>query len=51
MPKEVTCEAPCSFRLRSESDEELVSMVQQHAKNQHNMSMSENDVMNMAKPA
>jgi predicted small metal-binding protein len=51
MANEVTCEAPCNFRLRSENDGELVSMVQQHAKNMHNMDMSRDDVMGMAKPA
>lgn len=51
MANEVTCAAPCNFRLRSEDDNELVSMVQQHAKNKHDMDMSSEDVMGMARPA
>ncbi|HUK29306.1 MAG TPA: DUF1059 domain-containing protein [Candidatus Acidoferrales bacterium] len=51
MAKEVTCSPPCSFRVRSESEDELVTLVQQHAKTMHNMNVSKSDVMGMAKPA
>jgi predicted small metal-binding protein len=49
MAKEVTCPSPCSFRVRSEKEDELVTMVQQHAKNAHQKDVSRSDVLGMAK--
>ncbi len=51
MAKEVTCAAPCKFRVRSEREDELVSMVQQHAKRMHNQDVSRDAVMKMAQEA
>jgi predicted small metal-binding protein len=49
--KEVECEAPCRFRLRSENVEELVSMVQQHVKKTHGEKISKAAVLKLAKKA
>ncbi|MGO9645267.1 MAG: DUF1059 domain-containing protein [Candidatus Bathyarchaeia archaeon] len=49
MAKEVTCSPPCSFRVRSERDDEIVTMVQQHAKNAHQKDVGRDDVLKMAK--
>jgi predicted small metal-binding protein len=47
MAKEVECEAPCRFRLRSENVEELVSMVQQHVKKTHGEKISKAAVLKL----
>ncbi|MGD0423575.1 MAG: DUF1059 domain-containing protein [Candidatus Bathyarchaeia archaeon] len=51
MAKEVTCPPPCSFRVRSESEDELVTLVQQHAKKTHGKDVGKNDVLSLAKTA
>ena len=51
MAKEVACAAPnCRFRIRSEDEEELVSMVQRHAR-KHNMNLDRAAVQKAAKEA
>ena len=51
MAKEVACAAPnCRFRIRSEDEEELVSMVQRHAR-KHNMNLDRAAVLKAAKEA
>lgn len=42
--KSVSCAPECGFKIRSHDEKELISLVQMHAKNAHNMSMSEQDV-------
>lgn len=37
----------CDFMIRSEDRDELVSMVQQHAKDTHNQDMSKSDVQDL----
>jgi predicted small metal-binding protein len=52
MAKEIACKESglnCPFMLRTESDDELVSFTQQHAKKAHKMDISKADVLKMAK--
>ena len=49
LAKEVSCPPPCSFRVRSEKEDEVVTMVQQHAKNSHQKDVSRSDVLGMVK--
>ena len=48
MAKVVQCD--CGFVAREGSDEELISKVQQHAQEVHNMDLSREQVLAMAKP-
>ena len=47
MAKQVSCED--GFELKTNDENELVSMVMQHVQKQHNKSISREDVMGMAK--
>jgi predicted small metal-binding protein len=50
MAKEISCAAPnCKFRLRSEDEDELVALVQQHAKAKHQMDASREELLAAAK--
>ncbi len=52
MTKEISCRAAgadCDFLVRSENDDELVSIVQQHGKKMHKMDISRADVLKMAR--
>lgn len=52
MAKEVECKTAgidCPFMLRTESDDELVSFIQQHAKKMHKMDISKADILKKAK--
>lgn len=52
MVKQLACKdagSDCAFMVRSENDDELVSIVQQHGKKIHKMDISKQDVMKMAK--
>lgn len=54
MAKQISCEdagMDCAFMIRSESEDELVGMVQDHAEHQHHVEMSENDVRELMKAA
>ncbi|WP_255150976.1 DUF1059 domain-containing protein [Halorarius halobius] len=48
MTRELQC-PDCEFMIRSESTDQLVEMVQQHAKESHDMEMSRSDVMDIAR--
>ena len=47
--KKVTCD--CGKTMRGANDDELVSIVQQHAKEVHNMPLTREQVLAMAEPA
>jgi len=47
--KKVSCD--CGKVIREKNDDELVSAVQKHAKQVHNMSLSRDQVLAMAEPA
>jgi predicted small metal-binding protein len=47
--KSVSCDPSCGFSVRSHDEKELVSIVQTHAKQHHEMDMSEADVKKMMK--
>ena len=53
MAIEIDCKSAgatnCPFFLRTESEDELVSVVQQHGKKIHKMDMSRADVLKMAR--
>jgi predicted small metal-binding protein len=46
MAKQVTCDD--GFQLKTNDENELVSMVMQHSQKQHNKSMSREEVLGMA---
>lgn len=49
MAEEFSCKAAgatdCPFMVRDENEDELVSMVQQHAQNVHNERLSRDDIL------
>ena len=49
MEKVINC--PCGFVLKGESDEEVVAKAQAHAKQVHQMDLSREQALAMAKPA
>ena len=49
MAKAVNC--PCGEVMSAETDDELVTLVQQHGKDVHNQAPSREDVLAMAHPA
>ena len=52
MAKEVDCKSAgidCPFMLRTESDDELVSVTQQHVKKIHKKDVSRQDIIKMAR--
>lgn len=49
MQKVITC--PCGFVLKGESDEDVVARAQAHAKQVHQMDLSREQALAMAKPA
>ena len=46
--KQVSCD--CGATIREQGDEKLVSAVQQHARDVHNMELSREQVLAMAEP-
>lgn len=49
--KKIECPSPCNFSVKSHDEKELVEIAVQHAKKSHNMSISEQDVKKLIKPA
>jgi predicted small metal-binding protein len=49
--KKIECPAPCNFSVKSRDEKEIVEMTMQHAKKSHNMTITEEDVKKMIKPA
>jgi predicted small metal-binding protein len=49
--KKIECPSPCNFSVKSHDEKELVEIAMQHAKKFHNMSITEQDVKKMIKPA
>lgn len=47
--KQVTCD--CGTTIREQSDDQLVSAVQRHAQDVHNMELSREQILSMAEPA
>jgi predicted small metal-binding protein len=48
MTKEIAC-ASCGFRIRAESDDELVEDFKKHTKSAHNKDLSREQILAMAK--
>lgn len=49
--KSVSCDPKCGFEIKSHDEKEIVSIVKNHAKNSHKMSINDNDVRKMMKSA
>lgn len=49
--KKVECDSPCNFAVKSHDEKEMIEIVKQHAKQMHNMSISDKEVKQMMKPA
>ena len=49
MQKVITC--PCGFIVNGASDEELIARAQKHAKEVHQMDLSREQALSMARPA
>jgi predicted small metal-binding protein len=49
MEKVINC--PCGFVVTGENDEQLVAKAQQHAKEVHQMELSREQALAMARPA
>ena len=49
MQKVINC--PCGFVVKGETDDQLVEKAQQHAKEVHQMDLSREQALSMAKPA
>jgi predicted small metal-binding protein len=49
MALEITCPAPCAFRVRNENESELVYLTQHHLKNTHNKEMTREEILKIAK--
>lgn len=47
--KKVTCD--CGKTMRGANDDQLVAIVQKHAKDVHNMALTREQVLAMAEPA
>jgi predicted small metal-binding protein len=48
MAKVINC--PCGWSVRSESDDDLVSQVERHAKEVHNQTAKREEILAMARP-
>jgi predicted small metal-binding protein len=49
--KKVECDPKCGFLVRSHDEKEIVEITTLHAKNSHNMVITEKDVRGMLKDA
>ncbi len=47
--KSISC--PCGWSITTKSDDELVSKVQDHAKQVHNQNATREEILAMARPA
>ena len=47
--KSVSCDPTCGFKVRSHDEKELISIVKTHAKNVHNMDLTDKQVKEMMK--
>lgn len=48
MKKEIEC--PCGYTIRADDEDELVEKAQQHAKESHEMELSSDQALSMARP-
>lgn len=49
--KKIECDPTCGFMVRSHDERELVEIVKEHAKESHNMSVTEKDIRDKMKAA
>ncbi len=47
--RKIECPSPCNFSVQSHDEKEIVELTRQHAKKQHNMMITEQDVRKMIK--
>jgi predicted small metal-binding protein len=48
LQKEIEC--PCGFIIRADDEDELVAKAQKHAKESHDMELSSEQALSMARP-
>ena len=48
MGRVITC--PCGVVLRAQSNDEVISLAQQHAKEAHSMDLTRDEALSMARP-
>ena len=48
MQKEIEC--PCGFIIQADDEDELVARAQKHAKESHDMELSSEQALSMARP-
>jgi predicted small metal-binding protein len=49
--KTIECDPNCGFMVRSHDEKEIIKIGKQHAKDFHNMTVSDEDARKMVKPA
>jgi len=49
MEKVITC--PCGFALQGQNDDEVVKKAQEHAKSVHDMELTREQALDMARPS
>lgn len=49
--KKIECDPKCGFLVRSHDEKEVVKIATQHAKESHNMTLTEKDAKGMMKDA
>jgi predicted small metal-binding protein len=49
MRKQIQC--PCGYTIQAETEEQLVAEAQKHAKESHDMELSRDQALAMARPA
>jgi predicted small metal-binding protein len=49
MAKTITC--PCGWTVTADTDDDLVSQVQKHAKDTHQQEATREEILSMARPA
>ena len=49
--KKIECDPTCGFMVRSHDEKELVEIATRHAKNAHNMTVTEKDAKDKMKSA
>jgi len=49
--KKLECPAPCNFSVKSHDEKEIVEIAMRHAKKSHNMTITEEELKKMIKPA
>jgi len=49
--KKIECDPKCGFLIRSHDEKEIIEIASRHAKNSHDMAVTEKDLRGMLKDA